>query len=211
MKAVIFASAQIKDYSFCTDYLKDRPIIICCDGGMYHAKALDIQPDYVVGDFDSVSKELLLEFRAKNIPFRQFPEKKDETDMELGVLLALELGVTELVILGGIGSRMDHTLANCHLLHFLYQKNINALLADENNCIRITDSHIRLKGKKGDLVSLIPVCSEVKGITLYGLEYPLIDATLPFESPRGVSNVMLCETAEVYVNKGCVYVIQSRD
>ena len=98
MKVIIFAGAKINDYGFCKEYMTDADAIICCDAGMAHAKALGIDPDYIVGDFDSTSSDVLEYYKGKNIPIRQFPTRKDETDMELGIFLALELGAEEPVL-----------------------------------------------------------------------------------------------------------------
>ena len=84
MKAVVFANADINDYGFCERYIKDA-VIICCDGGMRHTMKLGITPDYIVGDFDSVSDEVLEYYRKQDIELKQVPCKKDETDMELGI------------------------------------------------------------------------------------------------------------------------------
>ena len=92
MKALVFAGAEIWDYSFCKAYMDGAGVVICCDSGLRHAKALGIRPDYIVGDFDSVSPEVWDYYKGQGIPVRQFPARKNETDMELGVLLALELG-----------------------------------------------------------------------------------------------------------------------
>lgn len=105
--------------------------VICCDAGMRHAKALGIDPDYIVGDFDSTASEVLEYYKAKNIPIRQFPTRKNETDMELGIILALELGATDLVLFGGIGDRFDHTLANAHYLLSLLKKGVACALVDD--------------------------------------------------------------------------------
>ena len=94
MKVILFAGAEIRDYSFCESYMDGADAVICCDAGMRHAKALGIDPDYIVGDFDSTASEVLEYYKAKNIPIRQFPTRKNETDMELGIILALELGAT---------------------------------------------------------------------------------------------------------------------
>ena len=80
MKAVVFANADITDYSFCAEYIKDA-VIICCDGGMRHAMKLGITPDYIVGDFDSVSSDVLEYYRSQNIELKQVPCRKDETDI----------------------------------------------------------------------------------------------------------------------------------
>ncbi len=212
MKAVIFAGAKIEDYTFCQEYLEDRDILICCDGGLHHTKALGLTPDFIVGDFDSVSLEVLDYYKGKNIPIHQFPSRKDETDMQLGIALALEKGATDLVLFGGIGSRFDHTLANAHLLLGLLKKGIRARLVDENNCVELVDRPMTIYGKVGDLVSTIPLSMMVKGITLTGFEYPLIKRDLALDDDMvAVSNVLAQEEATIDFTDGYLYVIRSKD
>lgn len=212
MKGVLFAGAAITDYSFCEKYLQNADWIICCDGGMHHAKALGITPDYIVGDFDSVRPEVLEEYRNMGISIRQFPTHKNETDMQLGMLLALELGVTELVLIGGIGDRFDHTLANAHLLLYLLKKGVRGILVNEKNCVELIDKEVTLYGKAGDLVSTIPLSMQVEGVTLEGLEYPLVDYDLALDDKLvAVSNVMTGTEAKVKIRKGYLFVMQTRD
>lgn len=212
MKAVIFAGAKITDYGFCKEYLEGADLLICCDAGLDHAKALGLTPDYIVGDFDSVSQEVLEYYKEKNIPVRQFPVKKDETDMQLGIYLALEQGATELVLFGGIGSRFDHSLANAHLLLGLLKKGIRARLVDQNNCVELVDRPMIIHGKVGDLVSTIPLSMMVKGITLTGFEYPLTNRDLALDDEMiAVSNVLAAEKASIYFTEGYLFVIRSKD
>ena len=150
MKAVLFAGAAITDYSFCEKYLQDANCIICCDGGMHHAKALGITPDYIVGDFVSVRPEVLEEYRNMGISIRQFPTHKNETDMQLGMLLALELGATELVLIGGIGDRFEHTIANAHLLLDWLKKGVRGILVHEKNRVELVDTEVTIHGHTGD-------------------------------------------------------------
>ena len=212
MKVILFAGAKINDYSFCEKYMDGADAVICCDAGMHHAKALGIDPDYIVGDFDSTNPEILEYYKAKHIPVRQFPTRKDETDMELGIFLALELGATDLVLLGGIGDRFDHTLANAHYLLSLLKKGVRARLVDEKNCVEVIDRHLTVEGKVGDLVSTLPLSMEVKGITLKGFSYPLTDATLTLDGDYiAVSNVLAEETATIDIKEGYLFVIRSKD
>ena len=212
MKAVLFAGAAITDYSFCEKHLQDADCIICCDGGMHHAKALGITPDYIVGDFDSVRPEVLEEYRNMGISIRQFPTHKNETDMQLGMLLALELGATELVLIGGIGDRFDHTLANAHLLLYLLKKGVRGILVNEKNRVELIDKEVTLHGQAGDLVSTIPLSMLVEGVTLEGLEYPLVDYDLALDDKLvAVSNVMTGTEAKVKIRKGYLFVMQTRD
>lgn len=212
MKAVLFAGAAISDYAFCQPEIAQADVIICCDAGMHHAKALGITPDYIVGDFDSVAPEVLEEYRKAGISIRQFPTHKNETDMQLGMLLALELGATQMTLIGGIGSRLDHTLANAHLLLHLLKKGVQAVLLNEKNRVVLIDREIILHGKAGDLVSTIPLSMQVKGLTLEGLEYPLQNYDLALDDDLiAVSNVMLAESAKVSIADGYLFVIQSQD
>ena len=211
MKAVVFGGADIEDYSFCREYIENS-IVVCCDSGLKHAKALGIVPDAIVGDFDSADEETMEYFRAMNIPTTEFPTHKDETDMELGAEAAIRMGADELVLIGGIGSRMDHTMGNCNLIVRLYKEGTKAMLVNEKNKIMITDSRIELTGKKGSIVSLFPVGMKAEGVTTENLEYPLENATLAIDIRLiAVSNVMLGEKAAVEVKNGMLYVMQCMD
>ena len=197
MKVILFAGAEIRDYSFCESYMDGADAVICCDAGMRHAKALGIDPDYIVGDFDSTASEVLEYYKAKNIPIRQFPTRKNEPD---------------LVLFGGIGDRFDHTLANAHYLLSLLKKGVRARLVDDKNCVEVIDRQLTLHGKVGDLVSTLPLSMEVTGITLKGFSYPLTDATLTLDGDYiAVSNVLAEETATIDIKSGYLYVIRSRD
>ena len=210
MKAVIFANADINDYSFCEKYIKDA-VIICCDGGMRHAMKLGIVPDYIVGDFDSVEPSVLEHYKKLDIELKQVPCKKDETDMELGISHAVEIGADDITLIGGIGSRMDHTLANVFQLIRIEKLGKKGRLVNENNIITLCTKEEEVHGKKGDIVSFIPITAEVRGVTTYGLEYSLDNATLYMDSPMGVSNVMLGETAGYHIKEGMALIIKARD
>ena len=210
MKAVVFANADINDYGFCDEYIKDA-VIICCDGGMRHAKNLGIVPDYIVGDFDSVSKDVLDFYKKQDIELKQVPCRKDETDMELGISHAIEIGADDITLIGGIGSRLDHTLANIFQLIRIHKAGIKGRIVNENNIIVLSVGNTEVKGKKGDIVSFIPITPEVKGVSTRGLEYPLNKAVLYMDSPLGVSNVMEGNTAGYTFDEGMALVIKAKD
>ena len=116
------------------------------------------------------------------------------------------------MLFGGIGSRFDHTLANAHLLLRLVKKGIRGRLVDEKNCVELIDSAITLYGKRGDLVSTIPLSMEVTGITLKGFAYPLTDHTLALDDEIvAVSNVMLQQECEISIKSGYLFVIKAKD
>ena len=212
MKVIIFAGAKIQNYDFCKEYIQGADLIICCDGGMEHAKNLQVKPDYIVGDFDSVKEDVFAYFKAMNIPTYTFPTQKDETDMQLGIEVAIKEGGTDLILFGGIGDRFDHTLANAHLLLGLVKKGIRARLVDEKNCVELIDKSMTVYGKAGDLVSTIPLSMVVEGLTLQGFAYPLEKKDLRLDDEVvAVSNVLLDKVGQVEIEKGYLFVICSRD
>lgn len=211
-RAIVFAGAQIQEYSFCKRYIKPGDTVICCDSGLTHAKALGLLPNYIVGDFDSVPPALLAEYENTGIPFEKHPAQKDETDMELGLDLAVKLGIDDIIIIGGIGNRFDHTLANAHLLLRLLKKGVRGRLVDEKNCVELIDRPMKVYGKPGDLVSTIPLSMEVTGITLKGFQYPLTDKTLTIDDDIvAVSNVLMEQEGEIELTSGYLFVILARD
>ncbi len=210
MRAFVIGGADISDYSFCYDYLNSY--IVCCDAGIRHAKNMGIVPNIIVGDFDSADKEDIEYFKKLNVKFKKYSPNKDETDMELGIDAALDAKCDEIVITGGIGSRIDHTMANMQLLYNIKKNNLNAVIVNEHNEIRLVCDNIVIKGKKGDIVSLIPMTQEVDGVTTQNLEYPLKNAKLFFGSRLiAISNVMLGDTASISIKSGWLYVIKSND
>lgn len=211
MKAVIFGGGEIKDYSFCGRYISGADIIICCDRGMHHARELGLTPDYILGDFDSVSRGDYDYFKAAGISFEQFPCNKDYTDMELGAEKALELGADEVILLGGIGSRLDHTLGNINLCAYLLKRGVSAALANENNELRLINREFTVKGRRGGIVSLIPYTPVVSGITLKGFEYELENGTMEQGGFMGVSNVAVSDAAEISIGSGCLIMLFSEE
>ncbi|MBC5787886.1 thiamine diphosphokinase [Clostridium facile] len=206
MRAVIITGGSIQNYPAIKQYIQPNDYIICADSGYDHAVKMEITPNLLVGDMDSIHADLPTE----NI--RIFPAKKDDTDTEIAISAALEQGCDDILILGGIGSRMDHTLANILFLKQLHDQKISAKIVNENNEIRLMGSqeNITLQGHPGDLLSLIPI-TDCIGVTNKGFEYPLIQEDLPLGTTRGVSNVFLSDTGSISLQNGLLLVMQCRD
>ncbi len=210
MKILIIGSGDVSN-SHLTHFFRLSDIVICCDGGSRYLFEEGIIPHYIIGDLDSSVPEIIKFFENKNVIFKKFNSKKDETDMELSIDFAISLGAKEITILGATGSRLDHTLANINLLIKTADTNVKTFIIDKNNKITITNSNIKITGKKGDLLSLIPLTTKVEGVSTFGLEYPLNDATMYIGKSLGISNVMENETAIISVKNGYLLVIKSLD
>ena len=206
MRAVIFANGDLKQPEFYQDYILPGDFIICADGGYAHVLELGLIPDVVLGDFDSMERA-----RVVCREILTYPAEKDATDTEIAVDYALEEGFDEILLLGCLGSRMDHSLANLFLLKKIAVSGAQGTILDEHNCVSYCEKEISVSGKAGDILSVIPLEGDVEGVTTEGLYYELHGETLLFGSSRGVSNVLTGETAKISFSKGSALVIVARD
>ena len=188
--------------------------IIAGDRGLEALYKLKIIPNHVVGDFDSVSPEIL-EFYKKQpqIIFHTYNAEKDNTDTDIALQLAIGLKSSRITIMGALGKRMDHALANIHILKDALEANIPCQILDEYNRIYLINKETTLEKEKvyGKYVSLIPLTSTVEGLTLTGFKYPLNHYTLPIGTSLGISNEMIEDIAHIEMKKGILIVIESRD
>lgn len=188
--------------------LAQKPdMLIAADYGGFYCEQLGIIPQVLMGDFDSLSAPMVDKLMNAGAKVIRFPARKDETDMELALDLAMTEGSSRIHILGGLGRRFDHTLSNIGLLlKALPQKNEVHLL-DEVHDITAIDHRIVLSRRAGWAVSLIPLTVEVSGISTSGLLYPLDNASLYLEKSRGIHNQFTAETASIEVAEGILLVI----
>lgn len=201
MRAVIICGGSVGEYIL--DYIEETDYVICADSGYDHAMKFGIKPDIIIGDMDSVKADL------EDNQVIVYPQKKDYTDSELALFHAIEKGSSHILMFGMIGTRMDHSYANLSLL--LNCKNIDSVIIDGNNIIRMVFDKLLLNGAIGDTVSILPFAGDVQGVTTSGLEYPLIDSTLKIGTSLGVSNKMTQTECCVTVRKGTALVIRSND
>ncbi|BBF43018.1 thiamin pyrophosphokinase [Lachnospiraceae bacterium KM106-2] len=194
-------------------------VTIVVDGALKIAIASDLKIDYLVGDFDTIEPAILNEYEKKiksgecqTELIRLIPEK-DMTDTQVAIDLAIDKGVTDLTILGGIGTRVDHSLANIHLLLRTLRNGVNGCMINEWNRIRLVDRNIAISKEDsfGKYISLIPFTTKVTGITLKGMKYPLKDHTLVLGDSLGISNEITSEVASIELEEGILLMIESCD
>lgn len=179
--------------------------IICADGGYSNLKDTDIVPDLIIGDFDSYSDEL-----PTGIPIVKLPIEKDDTDTGMCIRYAIEHGMTDITIIGGIGGRLDHTIANIQLLTGACQNGANIKMLSPNDEVRIVkNSSIKIKRKEGFSLSIFSLTERSSGVSLEGLYYPLDNVELTSQFPLGVSNAFTSDEAVVTVKEGMLLVICS--
>lgn len=204
MATLIFANGVLNRSAQIFTAIKSASLIIAADGGAKHCFALGISPQIVIGDFDSLDEAEIERLREQGAEILRHPARKDQTDLELALQHAIDLGEEEVLVLGALGKRWDQTLANLLLPASKAFANIVIRLLDgqqEVNLIR-SRQELVVRGKPGDTVSLIPLWGDAEGVSTGGLEYPLDDETLVFGSTRGISNVLNGEKAVISLKRG---------
>ena len=182
--------------------------VIAADGGSTHAQTLGLHVDVLIGDLDSVEGPSVERLRADGAQIVRHPPGKDETDLELALLKARDLGATDIVVLGAVGSRLDMTLSNVMLLLHpaLYPAQV-ALWHGRDTAFVVRPPGGEIPARAGDGVSLIPLAGDAAGVSTKGLAFTLDDETLQVAAARGVSNVVTHERARVTLTHGALLVV----
>ena len=205
MRALIYTGGVIHPSNI-TEHPKGDDLCIAADSGYRNALALGVTPDIVLGDFDSLGDCKIPEATER----LQVPAEKDFTDTQLAVDTAIKRGATEIVIIGGLSGRLDHTLSNLAILEDLYQKKIHAVITDGQNRVRYLNATSTLIPRSGfRYLSLLALTERVKGVSIEGCKYPLKNATLERSFQYAVSNEITGNCALVSVRKGGVYIVES--
>ncbi len=186
---------------------KEGDYVIAVDGGLAYCEILELEPDLIIGDFDSVSEK---EKEAVEALSLQIPERviwlkpeKDETDMLAALKLGLEKGFRSFRIYGGTGGRLDHTLANIQCLLFLKKQGAQGYLCDGTSLIFVMkDEEVRFQPSMEGYLSLFSLGKEAKGVSIRGMKYLLEDYTMCNDFPIGISNEFIGEQGIISVEQG---------
>ena len=200
MKALIFSGGDFTSLPENID-INEYELVIAADSG--YASALDagVAPHIVIGDFDSYPQDMV---SADKI-IRLNPVK-DMTDTQEAIDEAIKRGADFITILGALGGRTDHTLANIHLLKYAQDKGAKAEIVDNSTFISLAGRSRDVSRRDGFCLSLIPL-TDCTGVSITGVFYPLCDAELPVGNPYGISNEFTEDTAHIRVQQGDLLVM----
>lgn len=199
----IFGAGEYGALSLTPDALSDA-LVIAADGGWRWLEGQGIRPHLAVGDFDSLG------FVPEGVPVLRHPPEKDDTDMMLAVKEGLSRGCTRFLLYGGLGGRLDHTLANLHVLDFLARQGREGFLLSGDTAITaVRAGSLIFSPEHRGTLSLFCWGGPAEGVTLTGLRYPLEKGTLTPDHPLGVSNEFTGQAAEVSVARGTVLALWS--
>lgn len=212
MKCVIFANGPLELDTPTEQAIQNHDLVLATDGGAVHCHALGMMPDIVVGDMDSIPGWLLTHLRRQGVEMHTFPQRKDQTDLELAIALAIEQGMEELTILGALGERWDMSIASVMLLATARFAGTQMTLRTGSTtlfCLRGPDRKA-IAACPGDRLSLIPLGNPVTGVTLQGLEYPLANHHIPLGSTLGISNIVTDPQIALTINEGILLCVIER-
>ncbi len=202
MRALIIAQAPLTNRRTLRRLASAAGLVIAADGGTRAARAAGVVPHLILGDLDSLDPGTRRWANTHRILRRVFPRAKDATDTELALGEAKRRGAREVWLYGTVGGRLDHGLANVLLLFAARRLGLGARLTDGRASAWLVGRHAEVHGHRGDTVSLIPLSSQVRGISTIGLRYPLRRGVLRRGTTRGMSNEMIASPAQVRAASG---------
>lgn len=211
MKAVIISGGKAPSDSLLKSEIEHSDVVICADSGADCLYLNKIIPNYLIGDFDSINAEVFEYFKNSSCEIIKYPSKKDFTDTFLAVEKAIQLKTSGIVLLGCTGSRIDHFMGNINILSYCLNKNIGAVLKDDNNNVFLKKQPFILKNKGYKYFSLLAFNDTVSGLTLNDVKYPLNNYNLSIGDSLTISNEFISESANIKFNKGTLIVILSKD
>ena len=185
-------------------------LVIGADSGIDFAHALGLGVDVAVGDMDSVSPDGLRRAEAEGARVERHPAEKDKTDLELALDAAQQSGATDLLVVGAGGGRLDHLLANVLVLASPRWApcRITAIAGTARlRVVRGGEPPASLEGNPGELLTLLAVGGEARGITTSGLRYALDREPLVAGTSRGVSNVVESTPVTIELEDGTLLAV----
>lgn len=205
MRAFIYTGGEVFADNI-TEHPKGDDLRIAADAGYKNAELLGERIDIFVGDKDSFDGEI-----AEGVEQIELKPEKDLTDTQVAVEIAIERGADDIVIIGGLSGRLDHTMSNIGILRDAKERGVHAYIADGNNRVRYIRNDSLLVARSGyKYLSLVCDSDIAKGVEVKGVKYPLERATLKANFQYAVSNEIDGNCAFVAVKKGALLVIESR-
>ena len=218
MKSCVIISGGRLDVQFVSEFIKkEQPdLLITADKGLAFCEETGIVPTQIVGDFDTLGTALLPKYEALGVPVQKYNPEKDFTDTEIAVRLGVELGAEKITILGASeGNRLDHLFGNVLVMMYPQREGVDCYMVDAHNRIRILTKPLELTKEEqyGKYISLVPLTTDVHGVTLTGFKYPLWDHRFNVETfgSLGISNELVEDTGKIDFRSGILLMLECRD
>lgn len=211
MRVLIVSGGSPPSRMLLTKEANKANLIIAADSGGEVLYKYSILPNIILGDFDSIDKEVLAFYKSRENDIYIYPPEKNFTDTELAFEKAVEAKAKEIVILGATGSRLDHVLGNLGLLYRGLSKGVRTTIKDNNNTIFLVNKPTQLKGSIGQTISFQGFRETVENFYIKNAKYELNNYKLNFGEPLTVSNEFTSEYMTIEFQSGYVLVLYSKD
>ncbi|MFZ0452653.1 MAG: thiamine diphosphokinase [Ignavibacteriaceae bacterium] len=204
-KCIILANGKSPKKSV-IEYFKKKnySTLICADGGANSANKLNIIPDFIIGDFDSINKKTLNKFRSYSEIIQI--KRQNDTDVEKCLKFAIGKKFTESLLLGVTGNRLDHTFCNLGIVIKFYNK-IKLRIIAEDSILTPYTGKVELKTYPGETISLYGFDEKTK-IYSRDLKYPLKNISLPFGEKESTSNIAITGSTKINITGGIIFIIR---
>jgi thiamine pyrophosphokinase len=211
MHIVVVANGVLNNAEQAASLIHNANLVVAADGGANWLWRQGLPTDVLIGDLDSILPEALAALEAAGCTILRHPAAKDETDTELALIYAAHRDPSRITLIGALGGRVDHEVANLMLLGLPELQRIHVVICDGDTRVRLLpEGRSDLIGAAGDIVSLLPWGGDCHGITTIGLAYPLHDEPLLMGGARGISNVMLERRATIDVRSGRLLLVHTQ-
>lgn len=211
MKVVIIGGGHAPSKELLEEELADADILICADGGGDCLYKYNKVPDYLLGDFDSINKNILEFFKRSNCTIEAYPPEKDCTDSEICFNKAIGLKARSITMLGFTGSRLDHFLGNLGLLEKSLAHGVKSTIRDNNNKIFIINESCTFKAEENKFISFQAYSDVVENLCLSGVKYPLSAYRLFKGDLRTISNEFISKEITINFDSGLLLMIIASD
>lgn len=208
-----FQSAPLREFFA----FQEDDFVICADGGYSYAKAENIRPRMIIGDFDSIDADSIEEDLKRSGPDNssrivRVAAEKDDTDTMICLKYGIDQGFQEFFVLGGLGGRLDHTVANLQTMAYAVDHEKSIWFLDGKNRATLKNpGRLTVSKMAGFKISLFAFGERCEGVSIRGVKYPLDNHLLNNNFPLGVSNEFYENNAEISHTAGKLLVILSHD
>ena len=207
----MIAGGDISNYDFVSGLVNDNDFVVCADGGIISCEKLGLKAQVIVGDFDSTDYEYVVNSIAcSNAQILRLNPSKDYTDTEFALDYLIEKGFKQILLIGALGGRVDHTIANIFLMEKYHNLGADVCIADEKNVLRYAKgSTVFINKSNMKYISVLPLEDAV--VSGEGLKFPMTRVLLKRASSLGVSNEVKDDIAAITIHEGAVIIAQTKD
>lgn len=186
---------------------KGYTTLLCADGGANSAKTLNLIPEYIIGDLDSIKPDVYKYFSDKSNIIKI--NRQNDTDVEKCLKFAVKKKFDEVILLGATGDRLDHSFCNLGIILKYFSK-IKIMIIHQRSLLSAFKGNVILNSIPEEIISIYGIDSKTR-IKSSGLKYPLNNVTLPFGQKESTSNIAVNNKVQLQIKGGIIFVIRDFD